>query len=255
MKIGAQLYNVRAYAQTEGDFRRSIKRLRGAGFTTAQLSGCGPIPAEAVRDACAEEGIRIVLTHTDPERVMRDTENVIREHEILGCRYVGIGSMPARYRSAEWIDCFREDFELPAKKLRDSGMLLMYHNHNFEFGRMRDGRRIIDVLTQSMPKDLMGFTLDTYWLQAAGVDPCAWIEKLADRIPCVHLKDMTVHGFEQRFAPVGEGNMDFPRILSALEKAGGTEYALIEQDDCYGDDPFDCLARSAKYLSSIGGAL
>ena len=255
MVIGAQLYNVRAYAQTEKDFRRSLARLRGAGFATVQISGCGPIPAERLKDACDSEGMRVALTHTDPERVLRDTQNVIREHEILGCRYVGIGSMPARYRSCEWIDCFREDFEAPAKMLRDHGMLLMYHNHNFEFERMRDGRRIMDVLAESMPEDLMGFTLDTYWLQAAGVDPCAWIEKLERRIPCVHLKDMTVHGFEQRFAPVGEGNMDFPRILSALEKAGKTQYALIEQDDCYGDDPFDCLARSAKYLVSIGAKL
>ena len=38
---------------------------------------------------------------------------------------------------------------------------------------------------------------------------CWWIERLKDRIPCVHLKDMQVEGFEQRMAPVMEGNLNF----------------------------------------------
>ena len=42
MKIGAQLYNVRNYCQTERDFRRSMKRIAEAGFGVVQLSGAGP---------------------------------------------------------------------------------------------------------------------------------------------------------------------------------------------------------------------
>ena len=30
------------------------------------------------------------------------------------------------------------------------------------------------------------------------------------------------------------------------------EFALVEQDHTYGEDPFDCLARSYKYLNSLG---
>ena len=54
--------------------------------------------------------------------------------------------------------------------MRDAGKLLMYHNHNLEWTRLRDGRRIMDVLLEQMPADLMGVTLDTYWVQAAGAD-------------------------------------------------------------------------------------
>lgn len=80
----------------------------------------------------------------------------------------------------------------------------MYHNHNLEWTRLRDGRRIMDVLLEQMPADLMGVTLDTYWVQAAGADVLEWIDILQDRIPCVHLKDMSVNGFDQRKAVVGE---------------------------------------------------
>ena len=83
-----------------------------------------------------------------------------------------------------------------------------------------------------------------------GADVCDWIEKLADRIPCVHLKDMAVKGWEPIMAPVGEGNLPWEKILATLEKCGKTKYLLVEQDDCYGADPFECLAMSYRNLAA-----
>jgi sugar phosphate isomerase/epimerase len=50
---------------------------------------------------------------------------------------------------------------------------------------------------------------------------------------------------------VGEGNLNFPKIIAAAEDMG-TEHLLVEQDDCYGEDPFECLARSYRYLRAMG---
>ena len=52
-------------------------------------------------------------------------------------------------------------------------------------------------------------------------------------------------------APVYEGNIDFDSILEACE-AAGTEYLLVEQDDCYGEDPFECLRVSYQNLKARG---
>ncbi|HIV10364.1 MAG TPA: sugar phosphate isomerase/epimerase, partial [Candidatus Faeciplasma avium] len=49
----------------------------------------------------------------------------------------------------------------------------------------------------------------------------------------------------------GEGNINFPRIFEQSE-AAGVEYMFVEQDDCYGEDPFDCLRRSYDYLKANG---
>ena len=94
----------------------------------------------------------------------------------------------------------------------------------------------------------MGFTLDTYWAQFAGADPAYWIENLAGRVPCIHLKDQT---FDQKMAVVGEGNINFERVFLSAQKSG-TKYMLVEQDNCNGEDPFDCLKRSYEYLKSRG---
>ena len=52
-------------------------------------------------------------------------------------------------------------------------------------------------------------------------------------------------------APIGQGSMNFAKIVKAAE-AAGTKYALVEQDNCYGRDPFECLKQSYEYLKSLG---
>lgn len=240
--------------QNERDIRRSIKRVADIGYTTIQISAIGPIDPRVLREICDENGIKIVLTHTAETRLLNDVDGVIREHQILGCPHIGLGAMSERYRSLAngWLSCFAEDFLPVAQKIRDAGMLFMYHNHAFEFEKMADGRTIMDVLLESFPADTMGITLDTYWLQAAGCDICQWVERVADRIPCVHLKDMAVKGAETRMAAVGEGNINFPRVLETLERLGGTKYLLVEQDNCYEQSPFDCLRMSYQNLNKMG---
>ena len=53
-------------------------------------------------------------------------------------------------------------------------------------------------------------------------------------------------------AVVGEGNLPFKKILDLLKAQGTTQYLLVEQDNCYGEDPFDCLKRSYDYLRKAG---
>ena len=69
---------------------------------------------------------------------------------------------------------------------------------------------------------------------AAGADVCEWIRLLKDRIPCVHLKDMQIKGWNQIMAPVMEGNLNFPAIFKELENSC-CEYMLVEQDVCTQD--------------------
>ena len=117
---------------------------------------------------------------------------------------------------------------------------------------MDDKRNMMDVLLEGFPAEVMGVTLDTYWVQAAGADIGDTIEAMKDRIPCVHFKDMSVVGNETRMAAVGEGNIPFDKIIKQLKRIGKTEHILVEQDRCYGEDPFDCLARSLNYLKAQG---
>ena len=251
MRIGAQMYTLRTYCQNERDLGRSLERVAAIGYRCVQLSGQGPIGPKRIKALCDMNGLEIVLTHNPEGDFLNRTEELIERHQLYGCRYVGLGYLPERYHDPGFLPCFADDFGPAAQKMRDAGMKFMYHNHAFEFERMPDGRTIMDHLLDMLPAELMGVTADTYWLQYAGVDVRGWLTAHADRLPCVHLKDMTIRGFDIRMAAVGRGNLDFPAILGILKHNGVTEYALVEQDDCYGEPPFDCLKQSYDYLQAL----
>ena len=251
MILGAQMYNVRQFSQTERDLDLSLKKIAAIGYKTVQISGIGNIPAERVRALCDKHGLAIVLTHMNPDRILDETDAVIRENEIMGCDYIGIGMMPERYRCDAWLKQFPIDFLPAARKIADSGKLLMYHNHEFEFCKI-NGKRVMDYLAESFAPSEMGFTIDTYWMQAGGADICDWIRKLKGRMPCVHLKDMDVLPDRRVImAPIMEGNINFPKILDALKADGGVKYLLYEQDYSQ-ESPFVCFEKSYKNLAALG---
>jgi len=250
MKIGAQLYTVRAHTQTAADFAQTIKKVADIGYKYVQVSGIGPIPAREVADICAAQGIEIAITHTPQARVKDDTAAVIAEHRLMGAKYIGIGSMPGEYaRDRAGVEKFVADFAPAVQEIAAAGMKFMYHNHAFEFEKY-DGKLMLDYFIEGWP--LAGFTLDTYWVQAGGADPAAWIRRLAGRVPCIHVKDMAIVGDAQRMAEVGEGNLNWAAIFAACREAG-VEHALVEQDDCYGADPFACLKTSFDNLQKMQG--
>ena len=54
-----------------------------------------------------------------------------------------------------------------------------------------------------------------------------------------------------QFAEIGEGNLDMKSIIEASVE-GGAIYLPIEQDQCYGRDPFDCIRTSVKNICDMG---
>ena len=253
MKIGAQMYTIREFCQTPEDTVKSLEKLAEIGYRYVQYSGCGPMDPKELKAACDRVGIEVIITHSPYDRIIDDTDALIEDHNMMGCDYIGLGSMPKYARvDKAGLEAFFKVIEEPIKKIKAAGKRFGYHNHAFEFCKMKD-RLIFDRLLERFPADDLGIILDTYWVQQGGADIYQWIKKLEGRLYCVHLKDQGVQedGKSPMMMPVGEGNLNFPDIIKAFE-AAGAEYAFVEQDKCNGEDPFECLRRSFEYLKSLG---
>lgn len=247
MKIGAQLYTVRDSCKTPKDFSESLKKVADIGYRYVQVSGtCGYEP-EWLKGELAKNGLACVLTHIPADRLLADAAGVAAAHDVFGCDYVGLGWNAYQLDQGDTPDAFYEKYLPVAQTLAEHGKYFMYHNHDQEFQRC-NGKLVLTAMAEAFAPEEMGFTLDTYWITAGGGDPAWWIEHLSGRVPCIHLKDFA---YGRKMAVVGEGNINFDRVFSCAEDAG-TEYMLVEQDDCYGEDPFDCLARSYAYLRARG---
>lgn len=245
-QIAAQLYTLRDFCRDEADLRESLRRVKEIGYAAVQVSGIGPIATEAVKAAADEHGLAICATHVGFDALEERLQETIDKHKQWGCRYVGLGAMPERYRgSAEGYSAFAAAVSEIGKALQGQDLQFVYHNHRFEYERF-EGRTGMDILREQSDAKAVGFELDTYWALAGGVNPADAVRQLKDRMSVVHLKDMAIVDDQQIFAEIGEGNMDFPGIIEACREIG-VEWYVVEQDVCR-RDPFESLAISYRYL-------
>ena len=245
MQIGAQFFTLRDFCKDTDSFAESLKKVADIGYKTVQISGTCQYEPEWLKGELEKNGLECVLTHIPADKLQNDPAKVAKDHDVFNCKYVGLGSFG--FNEEKNIDDFIRIYKPVTSTLKQAGKYFMYHNHDGEFKKF-NGKIVLENLAEAFSPDEMGFTLDTFWVQAGGGDPAQWIEKLSSRVPCIHLKD---YAYGRKMAVIGEGNINFDRVFEKAESAG-TKYMLIEQDDCNGENPFDCLKRSYEYLKSAG---
>lgn len=135
------------------------------------------------------------------------------------------------------------------EKCSAAGLQLLYHNHDFEFKADEAGVVPIDYLLENVNPEHVNFQMDLYWVTKAEADPLAYFDKYPGRFKGWHVKDMDDQG---RFAPVGQGNIDFARILAQKEKSG-MEFYCVEQDQTFdGLEPLEAIKISREGLKKFG---
>ncbi len=249
MKLGAQFYTLRERTTTPEGIEQCFRDMKAIGYEVAQMSAIGPIAPERLRDISRTYELPITCTHSPYDRIIGDTDALIREHTIYGCPVIGIGSMPNEFRGTlEGARAFIKTLEEPIKRIRAAGLRLAYHNHSFEFDR-HNGTDIFELLLEQAP--LLDFILDVYWVAYAGHDPLAYIRRIGhERMTNLHLKDMK-HAPQGPICPCGDGVLDFGAI-GALCAQLGIDYALVEQDNApqLGDE-VEQMARSFAHLRPL----
>jgi len=154
-----------------------------------------------------------------------------------------------------------------ARRVMDeTGLRTVFHQH---IGTLvetaAEARRLLD----STDPSILGMCLDTgHWTFGAGGDAVAAVSEFAGRIWHIHFKDCDLgvvsasrenewdgptsvgHGV---FCELGQGGVDFPGVLRALEGIGYGGWIVVEQDVLPGmGTPRESARRNREYLRSIG---
>ncbi|MBQ5927426.1 MAG: sugar phosphate isomerase/epimerase [Clostridia bacterium] len=249
-EIGLNLFSLRTLIDTEEKFLQTAQALKEMGYTYLQYSGAAFDPDRIAR-VSKEVGLPVYLTHVPMDRILNDTEKLMEEHAKFGCKNIGLGSMPSDLLTDEkGYKQKVEELNRAGEKMYKNGFQFFYHHHHYEF--FKHGKeRVFDYILNNAP--YISFTADTYWMQYGGMSIQDTIPRLKGRVGCVHFKDYKIEkkkegGFEPRFAPVGEGNIDFKKA-AALFKEAGTQYFFVEQDDaCDYADPLAQVKSSVDYI-------
>jgi sugar phosphate isomerase/epimerase len=251
-QIACQLYTLREFTKTPAETAHTMSRVKKIGYDAVQLSALGPIDPSELAKILDGEGLTACATHVPLDRLRDDRERVIDEHRLWKCRYTALGMYRSEAHSAEDWKGFAASFGVIARTYDDSQIRLGYHNHSHELSRVDAGKgtTALQLLLDEFDRSVW-FEIDTYWIAHGGGDPIEWIRKVSGRLPCVHLKDMTVTPKrEQLMAEVGEGNLNWAGILSACKEAG-VEWYIVEQDVCQ-RDPFESIEISLMNLRAMG---
>lgn len=150
--------------------------------------------------------------------------------------------------------------------LEEYGVTLVFHPHaDSHVGSDEE----IDRLLNDTDSRYVNLCLDTGHVSYCGGDNLAIIEKFAERVQYVHLKQVDpvilkkVKEEKLGFAPAvrlgvmcepPHGIPEMPPLVAALEKLDVDIFAIVEQDmyPCEQDAPFPIADRTRRYFNSCG---
>ncbi len=257
MKIGLQMYTVRDYMKTKADLLTTLDKLSAIGIRSIQVSVPGFITAEELAAELKTRGMSADSGYMPTGEDCKQLEKALHEAACFGTDVIRTNSIPDGYRKdADGYRRYAEILNREGETCRANGIRYIYHFHAFEFVNFGETRGIDILLNDTDPKNVY-FQPDVFWLTNAGTEPSHSLRMFEKRAFWMHVKDYAItqltgviESVPYHFAPVGEGNLNWPGILQTA-KDMGIEKMVIEQDVCT-RDVFDSIAASYQNLRAMG---
>jgi sugar phosphate isomerase/epimerase len=266
--VGIQLYMVNA--DLTKDPAGTLKKLAEIGYSEVETAGLGKLSAAQFRDLIRDAGLRVPSAHLGFGT--EDTGKLLDDAKTLGVEYVVSSmlppkdeGMPAFFMSLNSLSA--DDFRHIAAKANEIGqkakavgLKYAYHNHNFEFRDLGDGKTGYDVLIEETDASVVKFEMDCGWVKVGGKDPVEYLKRHGNRIAMLHAKD-----FKNITKPVtaifsadrppstelGRGSIDYKPIVEAGLKAG-VKHIFVEQEPPFKEVPaMEAAEIDCRYLKSL----
>lgn len=270
----------------ENTFEQCVSEMALAGFTGCEVGNKYPRDTAVLKKALELRGMQICnawfssfLTTKPYEEVEKDFIEHITFLKEMGAKVVGISEQghsiqgtdkpifEAKYvmNDEEW-DTLCTGVNKLGKVAKDMGIKLCFHHH---MGTVVQTEEEIDRLMANTDPELFGLLFDCGHLAYCGEDYMSVLNKYADRIRHVHLKDIRPEKVEQvkrehlsflqgvrlgTFTVPGDGVIDFKPIFDVLEKTGYEGYVLVEaEQDPAIANPLEYAIKARKYIAEKAG--
>ena len=274
LPVGIQVYGLRDLLEnTPENFKNVMQQVKDLGYDGVELAGLYGLEPAFVKKTLEEVGLTPISAHVAFDEMMNDIDKVIADYSVIGVKYLVMPYMAEEYRPAnpEGFKKFLPLLNEVGEKIHEAGMTFLYHNHDFEFVKLENGKWGYDEMFDSIPAENLQSELDTCWCDVATGEAPEFVKKYKDRIPVVHLKDYIkkgevknmykLIGIEEEesegdtgyfgFRPVGFGQMIWEPVLDAAIEANAN-WVIVEQDEHYELEPLECARRSREYLRILG---
>ncbi len=245
--IAYQLYSSRNFPPLEAQ----LPELKAMGYDAIEpwLPAYEADPA-AFRRALDAAGLKCFGFHMPLDGLIHEPDRFIDIALTLG----------ATFLIPPWIDPARREptaafwsgigaaLAKGAERAADHGLVVAWHNHDFEYHPLPDGSRPIDHI---LAPEAVKFEIDCGWITRAGADPAAELVRYKDKIVAIQTKDTAPAGTPQDdgWTATGDGIINWA-ALAPLFRDTAASHLVTEHDN-----PSDWRAfarRSLDHLRGIG---
>ena len=281
--IGLQTYSIRDLLNQ--DPKLTLETVAKIGYTHIETYGVDVVnnsfwgvKVPDLKKILSDNGLSTFSGHysmgkyLDPKK--NDKESIERYIEIaqeLGQHYIISPTNPMDDVNSLTADDYKyaaEQLNKAGELAKKAGLKIGYHNHFWEFRQFPNNTKGLDIMLAFTEKDLVAFEMDLFWVEKAGLNPLAYIEKYPGRFEMWHIKDMdkqfteTVVGekYDQlpldsifkdvRYTEVGTGTINFATIIAEAQKSG-LVHAFVEQDNIYIPNKFESIKKSYDYVQKV----
>jgi sugar phosphate isomerase/epimerase len=257
--MGLQLYTVReAMAK---DPVGTLKSIANIGYQDLETYGFDPervgyygFEAPRFKQILMNQGLTSTSGHYDLFRYLNRPLPEL-QHYVAKC-IEGAVALEQSYITWPWLepdsrtlDHFKklaERLNVIGDQIRNAGLGLAYHNHDFEFID-HDGVTGYEILTRETDPELVKIQLDLFWsTHSSKLSAHEMFAQHPGRFVMWHIKDMDKHD-RNRYTELGNGRIDFTGIMPDA-KLAGLQYYYVEQGDHFAVDPLHSIATSAVYV-------
>ena len=278
MKKAVQQIMLGTVTGNEAQTRKTLQRIKAAGYDGLELNRFMIHPSSLMvrlmtraagmptgnggkldwNALVNESGLAVVSLHTDLGSLEREPEAIIGEAESFGTDKVVItGMYRYDYSDEAAVRGLANRLNRAGEMLRESGLSLLYHNHNVELLPVKPGLRAYEILIEDTDRSNVSFEFDSYWFTDGGADAKVWMRKLGSRMKLWHVTDRGSRQKGPAMTPIlkadsmelGTGSMDLDG-LKEIAVSNGIEAVVLESHKNWiGKDPVRSLEVSAKWLN------
>jgi sugar phosphate isomerase/epimerase len=230
----------------------TLRMLKSLGY--AQVEGYGGLYGDpgALKAALDESGLAMTSGHFGLDMLEGEPDRVIEIAQTVGMQAVYCPYLVAEERPADAAGYarFGERLQKAGEPLAKAGLVFGWHNHDFEFRALPDGAIPQAEMFRGGPG--LSWEADIAWIVRGDADPIEWIERYADRVSAIHVKDIAPVGEkadEDGWADVGTGTMDWKNILDTVRQKTKARFFVMEHDKPNDHERF--ARRSIENVSKL----